>query len=284
MLPVQFFNADVKQLPAYDSTTIQQAFENISHQSQIEFNYPQGGCQQRAHIMSVMLTKKFDIQHGKVWLFAPVAMHVHDNRTLVIPDKNQLTPNNVVEWNYHVAPVVQVRDGNTINTVVIDPSININTPLLLTDWFAAIGNSDASEYTFTLPFAYFFNSCLNSNGDLTPLFDGSFFAYEDETRRNLILEKGLALNDMAMQIYYHDLQPLMQAANEHNQQKIQDLKDIFGNATALDYLFAQNLSAATFNTTQRYVFTHYSTIINEARRIFYERLAYWTQVTNDLLI
>ncbi len=282
MLPVQFFNADVKQLLTYDVDTIQHAFENIAHQSQIEFNYPQGGCQQRAHIMSVMLAKKFNIQHGKVWLFAPITMHVHDARTLFVADKNQITPNNVVEWNYHVAPVVQVNDGNTTSVMVIDPSTNTNAPQLLADWFAGIGNSDASEYTFTLPFAYFFNGCLSSNGNLTALFDGSFFAYEDETRRDLILEKGLAVNDMAMKIYYNYLQPLIKATNQNEQQKLQDLKDIFGNATALDFLFARNISGFTLNTTQRYILTHYSDIINEARRIFYERLSYWTQVTNSL--
>lgn len=284
MLPVQFFNADVNLLPTCDAATIQNAFDIIAHQSQIEFNYPQGGCQQRAHIMSVMLSNKFNIEHCKVWLFAPVTMHVHDNRTLFIPDKNQITPDNIVEWNYHIAPVVQVRDGNIKSIMVIDPSVNANKPMLLEDWFAAIGNSHAAEYTFTLPFAYFFNGCLNSYNELTPLFDGSFFGYEMETRNNLILEKGLALNDMAMKIYYKYLQPLFNSANENDNIKSADLKDIFGNATALDFLFAQNISGATFNTTQRYVITNYSDIMNEARNIFYERLAYWTKVTNELFI
>lgn len=282
MLPVQFFNANVSLLPTYNAETIQNVFDYIAHESQIEFNYPQGGCQQRAHIMSVMLSNKFHIDHCKVWLFAPVTMHVHDNRTLFIPDKNQITPNNMVEWNYHLAPVVQVKDDKAIHIMVIDPSVNINTPMLLTDWFAAIGNSSAAMYTFTLPFAYFFNSCVNRNNQLTPLFDGSFFGYEMETGNDLIMEKGLALNDMAMKIYYRHLQPLINSANENDEVKSADLKDIFGNATALDCLFAQNISGFTFNTTQRYVITHYSDIMNEARNIFYERLAYWTDVTNKL--
>ncbi len=284
MLPVQFFNADVNQLPVYNADVIQQAFKFLAHQSQIEFNYPQGGCQQRAHIMSLRLAKKFNIQHGKVWVFAPITMHVHDTRTLFITDKNQITPNSIVEWNYHVAPVVQVNDGKATRIMVIDPSINLNNPILLEDWFGAIGNSDASEYTYTLPFAYFFNGCLSSNGNLTPLFDGSFFAYEDEKRNDLILEKGHALNDAVMKIYHNYLQPLITNGNENDQQKIQDLKDIFGNATALYLLFAQNISAFTFNTKQRYIVTHYSSIINETRRIFYERLAYWTSITNELLM
>ena len=156
MEPTYFPNAELSYLKVYDVVTVQHAFEHIAHNSQIEFNFPQGGCQQRAHIMSLLLAKKFNIEHCKVWLFPPVALYVGDTRTLYIDDKNKLTPNNKIEWNYHVAPVVQVRNNGSVDTMVFDPSINYAEPIFLDKWFDAIGNSHVSKYSFLLPDKYFF--------------------------------------------------------------------------------------------------------------------------------
>jgi hypothetical protein len=283
MAPTYFSNADLSYLKIYDLPTIQHAFDIIAHHSQIEFNFPQGGCQQRAQIMSMLLTKKFNIDHCKVWMFPPVALYFGDSRTLYIEDKNRLTLNNKIEWNYHVAPVVQVRCQNEVNTLVIDPSINCNEPTLLNEWFHRIGNSDVSKYTFLLPDKYFFYCCYTSNNMLTTLFDGTFFDYENPVKDDLTMEKGLAINDMAIIISGKYLQPLIFSEIEADKIKLEDLKSIFGNTTALDLLFSQNISGYAGNTTHRYVITHYSEIIREARIIFNERLTYWTSVTNELL-
>src|ERR1700750_1090550 len=121
MSPIYFPNAALSHVKVYDRTTIQQAFSVIAHQSAIEFNFPQGGCQQRAQIMSMLLDKRFGIDHYKIWLFPPSPLNIGDTRALYVPDKNKLAPGNIIEWNYHVAPVVQVQDGEEVHTFVIDP-------------------------------------------------------------------------------------------------------------------------------------------------------------------
>jgi hypothetical protein len=283
MEPIYFPNADLSYLKTYDLATIQHAFNSIAHDSQIEFNFPQGGCQQRAQMMSMLLAKKCNIDHCKIWLFPPVALYVGDVRTLFIEDKNGLTPNNRIEWNYHVAPVVQVQCENKVNTMIIDPSINCNEPVLLDKWFSSIGNSSISKYSFLLPDKYFFYCCYTSSNMLTTLFDGTFFDYENPVKDDLTMEKGLAINDMAIKIFHKHIWPLIPSENEADKIKLEDLKAIFGNTTALDLLFSQNISGYTDNTIHRYVITYYSDIINEARAIFNERLTYWTNVTNALL-
>jgi hypothetical protein len=97
------------------------------------------------------------------------------------------------------------------------------------------------------------------------------------------MEKGLASNDMAMKIYSSHVQPLMPLTNEKSIRELNDLKAIFGNATAVDLLFSQNISGKSPNTTHRYVMTNYPDIIEEARKIFYNQLAYWSEFTNALL-
>lgn len=283
MSATYFANAELSYLKTYDIATIQHAFDSIAHDSQIEFNFPQGGCQQRAQVMSMLLNKRFNIDHCKIWLFPPVALYVGDARTLYVEDKNGLTPGNRIEWNYHVAPVVLVQRGDTIATMVIDPSVNYNEPLPLDDWFACIGNSGVSNYTFLLPDKYFFYCCYNSNNTLTTIFDGTFFNYENPLKDDLTMEKGLAVNDMAMQIFHKYIKPLAAADNDTDKIKLEDLKEIFGNTTSLDMLFSQNISGYSYNTKLRYVMTHYSDIMNEAKNILTERLAYWTSITNALL-
>ncbi len=283
MKPVYFPNAELSYLKNYGSATVQNAFDWIAHDSQIEFNFPQGGCQQRAQIMSMILTKKFNIDHCKVWLFPPVALYMGDPRTLYIEDKNEMTPDNRIEWSYHVAPIVQVLSGNVLNTMVIDPSINNKEPILLDNWFAAIGNSSLSKYSFLLPDKYFFYCLYTSNDMLTTLFDGTFFNYDNSLIDDLAVEKGLAINDMAIKIIHKHIKPLLSSNHEADKIKLNDLKDIFGNTTALDLLISQNISGFSHNSKHRYALTHYSEIITEARNIFNERLTYWAHITNDLL-
>jgi hypothetical protein len=282
MRPTYFHNADITKLKVYDLPVIQQAFNSISNSFEIEFNFPQGGCQQRAQIMSMILDKKFNIEHCKLWLFAPAAMDMNETFTLYIEDKNGLSPSGKIEWNYHVVPVVQVQGANAIDTLVIDTSINRNEPMQMENWFTSIGNSHTGKYSFLLPDKYFFN-CFYSGNEMTNIFDGSFVDFINQAKDDLAVERSLALNDMAMKIYHTYIQPLKNAPDPAGIKKLEDLKAVFGNSTILDLLFAQNISGKTENTTHRYVITSYSDIMQEAKHFFNERLLYWTKFTNTLL-
>ena len=277
MNPSYFENANINGLKAYDYSRVKEAFDYITNKSYIQFDFPQGGCQQRAHIMSVILSKMFSIEHCKVWLFSPAALNLFDNRTLSISDPNGLTENNSIEWNFHVVPVI--RTGTEL--MVTDPSLQKLQAVTLNEWFLNINNSNISKYTFVLPDKYFFN-CSYIDNSLTNVFDGSFFDFDELVRDDLTMEKGLALNDMSMALYHKYIQPLQKHCNASDVQKLEDLKAIFGNATAVDLLFSQNRSGNTMNTMHRYVITNYGDIIKEAKSLFDERLLYWTNYTNEL--
>jgi len=277
MNPSYFENANINVLKAYDYSRVKEAFDYITNKSDIQFDFPQGGCQQRAHIMSVILSKMFSIEHCKVWLFSPAALNLFDNRTLSISDPNGLTDNNSIEWNFHVVPVI--RTGTEL--MVTDPSLQKLQAVTLNEWFLNINNSNISKYTFVLPDKYFFN-CSYIDNSLTNVFDGSFFDFDELVKDDLTMEKGLALNDMSMALYHKYIQPLQKHCNASDVQKLEDLKAIFGNATAVDLLFSQNRSGNTMNTMHRYVITNYGDIIKEAKSLFDERLLYWTNYTNEL--
>lgn len=62
------YTIDLSALKSYNSLEIQQVFNSIC-KTGIEFNFPQGGCQQRAQIMSMMLQQVYKIEHCKCGSF-----------------------------------------------------------------------------------------------------------------------------------------------------------------------------------------------------------------------
>jgi len=274
---------DINLLKSYSLETISAAFQDIAGSSGIDFCYRQGGCQQRAQLMSMILAKRFIVEHSKIWLFAPAALSAFDNRAMFIEDENKLSPFNIISWTYHVAPAVQVCEKDQVNTYVIDPSVNAIMPVNLNTWFNAIGNSTVCRYSFHQPVDYFFNRLCNKSGELTGIFDGSFFPYDEADRNNLTLEKGLAVNDTAMFVYRKYILPMMKGNNANDAPMLEDLKSIFGDASTLDMLFAQNVSGNTSNTSHRYVLSLYTDIMLDAKAIFNTRLAYWVKYVSALL-
>ncbi len=278
-LPVE----DSIEQKKYDYSVLKEVFDQISNSYNIEFGFPQGGCQQRSHVMSMILSTRFNIEHRKIWLFSPAVLYADDPTTLFVEDKNKLSQDNIVRWNYHTAPVVKLNKGNKTELLVIDPSLNRQEPLSLEGWLDSIGNSVLSKYTFLMPENYFFNCKKDERGHLTNLFDGTFSIFDDLIKSDLLLEKGLAINDMAIAISKKYIEPFGELESAKEKKKQEDLKAIFGDATVLDLLFSQNLSGYTEQTRYRYMLTHYGEIMTEAKQLFYERLLHWTKFTNELI-
>lgn len=279
LLPID----DISEQIAYTNNIIENAFNFITTSTEIEFGYLQGGCQQRSHLISMILNKKFNIEHNKVWLFAPAAMLPNDSRAMFVTDSNNLTTDNTIYWNYHTAPVVKYKSNNEQFLLVFDPSIDINKPLTIDEWLSKIGNSQICKYTFLHPEKYFFNCKYNDFSELTTIIDGTFINYNNSDIDNLILEKGLAVNDVAMTIYKKYIKPIQNSTSNNEITVLNDLSNIFGNAYLLELLFIQNQSGNTTNTSYRYLISNYKDIMLEAHTLFHNRLAYWTHFTNNLI-
>ncbi|KAB1232514.1 protein-glutamine glutaminase family protein [Chryseobacterium viscerum] len=275
----QNYLADFKTIQTYSPTKVKQVFDSIS-KSGIEFNYPQGGCQNRAQIMSMLLDKKFNIQHCKVWLFSPADLYVGNTKSLEIYDKNQLSPDNTIKWLYHVAPCVLVNDNGKIDTLVIDPSIDNSQPLKLSNWLKKIKNSDVSKYTFLNPKLYFFDT--NNN-----IISGVFYKFDIDPRyandsyRELTLEKSLAINDLAIYILNKYIIPLRTSTQQSDLSKLAELKKLFSNIAALTQIFGSQESylGTTFadNIYPRNLFENYPEIMNDAMKFYIDKYGSWTK-------
>lgn len=282
MLNFTFPFDDISSQRIYNQSEIDKIFLKIVSEYQIDFDFLQGGCQQRSHLLSMILAKEFDIQNSKIWLFSPAALYENDNRSLFVSDFNNYDKSGIVNWNYHTAPIVKVWVDGKVEILVFDPCINKKNAISLNDWLAAIGNSGIGMYTFLYKEKYFFNCKYNEFAQLTNIFDGTFFEFENPAKDNLVLEKGLAVNDTAMAIYKNYISNKIKSVGDIVEYNA-ELSEIFGNATVLDLLFAQNLSGNTENTSYRYILYHYENIMQEALLVFHKRLIFWTRFTSNLI-
>lgn len=273
-------------LVKYSEQDIQSAFETIK-KSSIEFNYPQGGCQNRAHVMSLILSKKFQIVHSKVWLFSPSNISSSDNRKLEINDKNKLSPNDVIQWNYHVAPCVLVSKNNKTDTLIIDPALNDQRPMRFSEWTAAMKNSNESMYTFLNPDWYFF---ITDNAGKT--ITGEFYKFEIDNRfcsdnfRSLTLEKGLAINDMAIYVLNKYLNNIRNSNSSGERALFISLRKVFGNVDVLTEFFGKlnSYCGATVadNISLKQVFQENNKLMTDAMIFYLLRLSYWAEEIQKL--
>ncbi len=145
-----FFSPDpppcaVKPCPLNaDALTPEQAQQWFDHlkndRPDIPFNYPVDCCYTRAREMAKEL-KGAGVPVGKAWNYAqpPTSLHVPTPNVPPNPDGSE----GAVDWVYHVAPIVPVRqpDGS-IQQMVIDPSME-SGPVPLSKWQADQNNPNS---------------------------------------------------------------------------------------------------------------------------------------------
>ena len=110
-------------------------FDFLKSQVHIPFAFPEGGCWVRAHEM-VRLMDPTVVPVKKLWLYAPYPS------ILEPPTKHH--PDCKVPWAWHVAPTVEVNDGTSVTTHVIDPSL-FDRPVPQLDWFLTQNNLTAVQ-------------------------------------------------------------------------------------------------------------------------------------------
>jgi hypothetical protein len=269
------FTQNLSDLKVYQEKEIDDLYEKIINTG-MSFNYPQGGCQQRAEKMH-MIMENSGIEHAKIWLFAPVNLSHTDKTYLEIDDPNDLTPNDIIYWGYHVAPSVLVESVTTgrLDTLVIDPSVSRSKPLRINNWFEKINNSDVSKYTFLESKNYFFNvqPSPDGSGNLSSVINGYFYTYGDvesivDMYDNAVVERELAVNDVAIFM----LEKIKTDYEDHDGQ----IKRLLGNVEDMIALFASEQRNNNFySTNMRSVLDSHCPFINEALVFYHSRVLYW---------
>lgn len=263
------YSKNLSDLHQYTYEQVQNFFNYISHNSGIEFRYPQGGCQQRAQIMHKLLDS-MKIDHARAWLFAPIDLVANDKTQLEIADKNHLVEGGTIKWNYHVAPCVIISQNNKIDTLIIDPSLDMNKPLTLSQWLSSITNSDKSKYTFLDSQYYFFNT---QNNGSSSVLNGFFYTYAPVANSttmydNATVERELAVNDVALF--------LKQKLDSGYQDPQNEIKSLLGNVENMISFFAsQQRCNSLKNVSVRTLLTKHSNLMEQALSYYNNRVQFW---------
>ncbi|MBO1043238.1 DUF4157 domain-containing protein [Aphanizomenon flos-aquae UKL13-PB] len=122
-------------------------------QSPIPFHYPVDGCYDRAHVMAQLLTEK-GYASEKVF-----AISQNSTRWGGPPDPGLRVPTDyagdnrsagqqpAVQWWYHVAPIIKVRnDKGEVTEMVIDPSMT-NQPITIDQWTGMMSSETFNRMT-----------------------------------------------------------------------------------------------------------------------------------------
>lgn len=79
-------------------------------------------CDSRAHIITAITEKKFNITLAKVWLFADFKRSSQTEKYRLKPHIYLSDKDDCTRWGFHVAPVIIIMRGGIPDTMVIDPS------------------------------------------------------------------------------------------------------------------------------------------------------------------
>lgn len=115
--------------------------------------------------------------------------------TIQLPDPNNISPNGLLTWGYHVALLLQYAGEEYIFDLFLDSY----KPLTIAEWLEKM---QARKFHIDIenPDNYLFytkSSETKKNG----LFTGEYFKYDGLCREQNWLAKGLAINETAIEFY-----------------------------------------------------------------------------------
>lgn len=152
---IEVYDGGLEDVSVISYEYMEELFHQLASHPRIPFKYPDDGCYARAHKMSLLLEQ----------------IGILTVKSFIIGDLQAKTPNHpkgFVNWWYHVAPALYVKDGENKTLMVFDPSI-FDDPVSYIGWVEAQTQhrtGKVSESYTTLRFVYTPHK-LNDSKDLT---------------------------------------------------------------------------------------------------------------------
>ncbi|MBL7707271.1 MAG: hypothetical protein JNM21_17125 [Taibaiella sp.] len=266
------------QLQPVESDKANAIFKYLLDSVKFEYRYGYGACEDRAHFISKSLDKK-GINNNKIWCFAPIRYTLISKKELSV--KDPLTISDKIIWTYHVAPIIIVKNKSKTDTVVIDPSLESNSPILYSQWLKML-NCPEAIFTFTESNMYLFNSLdgftawrnnnFSDNENFTipkwfpNIISGDFIPYDDNSQS---IPKGMAINEIAVSIYNQEKGNLSK----------DELRTILGNINNITAFLDDTEVNAVINEAFKIKYKEY---INRYKEKYKLRVAYWTNEYNKI--
>jgi hypothetical protein len=223
----------------------------------LPFGYQQANCHNISHYISMFLASK-GYKCAKIWAFAPVVYSTSSAKLISFIDKKNISPTGNIDWGYHVAPVLQVRIGNKVRKMVIDPGLFPKSIVRYRTWLAKL-KTRKLIYLIMDSQWYLYNSSMIPNSQLqfnanelsnakkpniklpdwfSDKLITDFFKYEEDALNEHWVEQGLAINETAITFYNDEIKPLLQSNLQHD--LIEDYKMLVGNVFNFETIFRDN--------------------------------------------
>lgn len=214
------------------------------------------------------------------------------SRLISFADKKNISPTGKIDWGYHVAPAIQVRIGNKVRKMVIDPGLFPKNPVRYITWLNKL-NTKNIIYLIMDSEWYLYNSSMIPNSQLQ--YDSNelstavepnlklpewfsdklitdFFKYEEEALNQHWIEQGLAVNETAIAFYDAEIKPILNSV-EH-QDLVYDYKMMVGNVFNFETVFRDG--NWNYEMTTDFQFKHQN-IIAQYRNIYFSNLNKWQE-------
>ncbi|HQF48436.1 MAG TPA: protein-glutamine glutaminase family protein [Flavobacterium alvei] len=239
-----------------DLNTAKSLFAEIT-ESGIPYDYQQANCHNISHYISMLLESK-GYQCAKIWAFAPAVYSTSNSKLISFIDEKNISPTGTIDWRYHVAPVIEVQIGNKVRKMVIDLGLFPNEFVRYRTWLAKL-KTKKLIYLIMDSEWYLYNSSMITNAQLE--FDSNeeinanqpniklpewfadklitdFFKYEEESLEQHWVEKGLAVNETAIEFYDTEIKPILYS--EQHQDLVKDYKMLVGDVFNFETIFRDN--------------------------------------------
>ena len=259
--------------------------------SKIPFGYQQANCHNISHYISLFLESK-GYKSAKIWAFAPMVYSTSSSKLISLVDKKNISPNGKIDWGYHVAPILQVRIGNKVRKMVIDPGLFPKSPVRYRTWLAKL-KTRKLIYLIMDSDWYLYNSSMIPNSqiqyDSNGYFDviqpnvqlpdwfsdkliTDFFKYEDDALEQHWIEQGLAVNETAIAFYDTEIKPILHCKQQLD--LVNDYKMLVGNVFNFETIFRDN--NWNYEMDDNFQFKHQN-IIAKYREIYFANLTKWQE-------
>lgn len=259
--------------------------------SGLPFGYQQANCHNISHYITLLLESK-GYQCAKIWAFAPIVYSMTSSQLISFTDKKNISPTGKIDWGYHVAPVLQVRIGNKVRKMVIDPGLFPKSPVRYRTWLAKLKSRNIIYLIMDSEW-YLYNSSMIPNSqfhsksnplstedppniDLPEWFSDKlvtdFFKYEEDALEGNWIEQGLAVNETALAFYSAEIKPILNS-NRH-QDLVTDYKMLVGNVFNFETVFRD----CNWNDEMTTEFqTKYQDIIVKYREVYVSNFNKWRE-------
>lgn len=239
-----------------------------------------------------MLLESKGIITSKIWAFSPGIYSNSNSQLITFIDKKELSPYGTIDWGYHVAPVLNITDGVKTHQMVIDLGLFPEGLVPYKTWLEKLKTKKLISLMLDFEW-YLFNSTLIPNSQLKYDANGmlnsnlkniilpetfsdklidDFYKYEDDSEKNQWLEKGLAINETAVEFYNFEIKPLLEENMQIN--LINEYKNLVGNVFNFETVFRDN--RWNYDMTTDFQNKHYI-IINKYRGIYNNNLIKWNK-------